>query len=135
VRCSAGLIASWLIIRLIIQTIRQAPSGSGASEDAPNASGADPSEADQIDAQHQSCNPLVVQVGGGGGIRTRPRLVSLPEVGCVDALWPVVLAYRPRPLVPAEDQRFSMPCGPSTDQGHEIAASLGSIVGLLAVRQ
>jgi len=66
VRCSAGFIASWLII----QTIRQASSGSGASEDAPNASGADPSEADQIDAQHQSCNPLVVQVDGGGGART-----------------------------------------------------------------
>jgi hypothetical protein len=58
----------------------QAPSGSGASEDAPNASGADPSEADQIDAQHQSCNPLVVQGGGGGGIRTRRLPAPLPEV-------------------------------------------------------
>jgi hypothetical protein len=57
---------------LIIQTIRQAPSGSGASEDAPNASGADPSEADQIDAQHQSCNPLVVRVGGPSGTMCEP---------------------------------------------------------------
>jgi hypothetical protein len=86
VRCPAGLIASWLIIRLIIQTIRQAPSGSSASEDPPNASGADPSEADQIDAQHQSCNPLVVPVGGGGGIRTRSHAGSPSQVEAVNEL-------------------------------------------------
>jgi hypothetical protein len=94
VRCSAGLIASWLIIRLIIQTIRQAPSGSGASEDAPNASGADPSEADQIDAQHQSCNPLVVQVGGGGGIRTRWLRASSAVILATKALRAADCSYR-----------------------------------------
>jgi hypothetical protein len=90
VRCSAGLIASWLII----QTIRQAPSGSGASEDAPNASGADPSEADQIDAQHQSCNPLVVQVGGGGGIRTRWLRASSAVILATKALRAADCSYR-----------------------------------------
>jgi hypothetical protein len=43
-----------LIIRLIIQTIRQDPSGSVWIDEAPNLTSPDPSGADQIDAEHQA---------------------------------------------------------------------------------
>jgi len=43
-----------LIIRLIIQTIQQDPSGSVWIDEAPNVSRPDPSGADQIDAEHQA---------------------------------------------------------------------------------
>jgi hypothetical protein len=41
-----------LIIPLNIQTIRQVPSGSAGIDGVPNVSRADPSGADQIDAEH-----------------------------------------------------------------------------------
>jgi hypothetical protein len=43
-----------LIIRLIIQTIRQDPSGSDQIDEASNVSRPDRSGADQIDAEHQA---------------------------------------------------------------------------------
>jgi hypothetical protein len=48
-----------LIIRLIIQTIRRDPSRSDAVDEAPNVSRADPSGADQIDAEHQATDLAV----------------------------------------------------------------------------
>jgi len=43
-----------LIIRLIIQTIQQDPTGSDQIDEASNVSRPDPSGADQIDAEHQA---------------------------------------------------------------------------------
>jgi hypothetical protein len=48
-----------LIIRLIIQTIRQDPSGSDQIDEASNLSRPDPSGADQIDAEHQATDLVV----------------------------------------------------------------------------
>jgi hypothetical protein len=48
-----------LIIRLIIQSIRQAPSGAVWTDEAPNVSRPDPSAADQIDAEHQATDLAV----------------------------------------------------------------------------
>jgi hypothetical protein len=48
-----------LIIRLIIQTIRRVPSGPDATDEPPNLSRADPSGADQIDAEHQATDLAV----------------------------------------------------------------------------
>jgi hypothetical protein len=48
-----------LIIRLIIQTIQQDPSGSDQIDEAPNVSRPDPSGADQIDAEHQATDLAV----------------------------------------------------------------------------
>jgi hypothetical protein len=63
-----------LIIRLIIQTIRPHPSGPIGIDEAPNLSRADPSGADQTDAEHQATD-LAVVVGsvGIGCCRPRPR--------------------------------------------------------------
>jgi hypothetical protein len=47
-------IAAYLILRLIIQTIRQDPSGSVWSGEASNLSRPDPSGTDQTDAEHQA---------------------------------------------------------------------------------
>jgi hypothetical protein len=48
-----------LIIRLIIQTIRQDPTGSDQIDEASNVSRLDPSGADQIDAEHQATDLVV----------------------------------------------------------------------------
>jgi hypothetical protein len=50
-----------LIIRLIIQTIRRDPTGSDQIDEAPNLSRADPSEADQTDAEHQSTDLVLLE--------------------------------------------------------------------------
>jgi hypothetical protein len=55
-----------LIIRLIIQTIRQDPSGAVWTDEARNVSRPDPSGADQIDAEHQ---PTDLAVGGSNPSR------------------------------------------------------------------
>jgi hypothetical protein len=57
-----------LIIRLIIQTIRQHPSGPIGIDEAPNLSRADPSGADQTDAEHQATD---LAVGSDRGSRSR----------------------------------------------------------------
>jgi hypothetical protein len=44
---------------LIIQTIRRVPSGPDATDEPPNLSRADPSGADQIDAEHQATDLAV----------------------------------------------------------------------------
>ena len=61
-----GHVASGLIIRLIIQTIRQDPSGSVWTDEASNVSRPDPSGADQIDAEHQATD---LAVGGSNPSR------------------------------------------------------------------
>jgi hypothetical protein len=48
-----------LIIRLIIQTIRQDPSGAVWTDEAPNVSRLDPSGADQTDVEHQATDLVV----------------------------------------------------------------------------
>jgi hypothetical protein len=55
-----------LIIRLIIQTIRQDPSGSVWIDDLSNVSRPAPSGADQIDAEHQATD---LKVGGSNPSR------------------------------------------------------------------
>jgi hypothetical protein len=57
-----GRRAAGLIIRLIIQTIRQDPSRSVWIDEASNLSRPDPSGADQIDVEHQATD-LVVSAG------------------------------------------------------------------------
>jgi hypothetical protein len=47
---------AWLIIRLIIQTIRRDRSGSVWTDEASNLSRPDRSGADQIDAEHQAAD-------------------------------------------------------------------------------
>jgi hypothetical protein len=54
-----GAASHGLIIRLIIQTIRQDPSGAVWNDEAPNVSRPDPSGADQTDAEHQSTDLAV----------------------------------------------------------------------------
>jgi hypothetical protein len=49
-----------MIIRLIIQTIRRDPSGSVWTDEAPDVSRPDPSGADQIDAEHQATDLMIV---------------------------------------------------------------------------
>jgi hypothetical protein len=56
----------WLIIRLIIQTIRWDPSGSVWTDDAFNLSRPDRSGADQMDAEHQATD---LKVGGSNPSR------------------------------------------------------------------
>jgi hypothetical protein len=51
-----------LIIRLIIQTIRQDPTGSDQIDDPSNLSSPDPSGADQIDAEHQATDLAVGEI-------------------------------------------------------------------------
>jgi hypothetical protein len=48
------VIAQALVIPLVIQTIRRDPTGFVWIDEAPNASRADPSGADQTDAEHQA---------------------------------------------------------------------------------
>jgi hypothetical protein len=55
-----------LILRLIIQTIRQDRSGSNQIDDLSNVSRLDPSGADQIDAEHQATD---LAVGGSNPSR------------------------------------------------------------------
>ena len=54
-----GAASHGLIIRLIIQTIRQDPSGAVWTDEALNVSRPDPSGADQIDAEHQATDLAV----------------------------------------------------------------------------
>jgi hypothetical protein len=61
-----GAASHGLIIRLIIQTIRQDPSGAVWTDEAPNVSRPDRSGADQIDAEHQSTD---LAVGGSNPSR------------------------------------------------------------------
>jgi hypothetical protein len=49
----------WLIIYLIIQTIRQAPSRPDAIDEVPDVSRPDPSGTDQFDAEHQATDLAV----------------------------------------------------------------------------
>jgi hypothetical protein len=56
-----------LIIRLIIQTIRQDRSGSVQIDEAANVSRPDPSEAFQADAEHRARNRKVVDFFGIDG--------------------------------------------------------------------
>jgi hypothetical protein len=55
-----------LIIRLIIQTILLDPSGAVWTDEASNVSRPDPTEADQIDAEHQATD---LAVGGSNPSR------------------------------------------------------------------
>jgi hypothetical protein len=64
-----GAASHGLIIPLIIQTIRRVPSRSDAIDAPPNLSRADPSEPDQIDAEHQATDLAVASNG--------PRCASL----------------------------------------------------------
>ena len=57
-----GAASHGLIIRLIIQTIRQDPSGAVWTDEAPNLSRPDPSGADQIDAEHQATDLAVLPI-------------------------------------------------------------------------
>jgi hypothetical protein len=57
---------------LIIQTIRQDPSGAVWTDEAPNVSRPDPSGADQIDAEHQPTDLAV------WGFESRPAPTQLP---------------------------------------------------------
>jgi hypothetical protein len=73
-----------LIIRLIIQTIRQDPSGSVQTDEASNASRPDPSGADQIDAEHQGY--------GSGGWGFESLAAHTPQVSGLGLMsW----GYRP----------------------------------------
>jgi hypothetical protein len=69
----AAAVAQALVIPLVIQTIRRVPSRSDAIDGAPNLSRADPSVADQIDAEHQ---PTDLAVGASNpwrrGLADRP---------------------------------------------------------------
>jgi hypothetical protein len=60
---------AFLIIRLIIQTIRLDPSGSDQIDDPSNVSRPDRSGTDQIDAQHQATD---LAVGGSNPSRRAP---------------------------------------------------------------
>jgi hypothetical protein len=61
-----GLVVAGLIIRLIIQTIRQDPSGAVSTDEAPNVSRPDLSGADQTDAEHQATDLAVgVRIAAG----------------------------------------------------------------------
>jgi hypothetical protein len=91
-----------LIIRLIIQTIRQDPSGAVWTDEAPNVSRLDPSGADQTDAEHQSTDLAVSRRAG------RCCTLGVPLRSDMAAGWWTVL----RPAV----QRgrccsVPMPCG------------------------
>jgi len=82
-----GAASHGLIIRLIIQTIRQDPSGAVWTDEASNVSRPDPSGADQIDAEHQATD-LVLSTAGEGvpsGANARRTRRSL-RVG-----WPVIV--------------------------------------------
>jgi hypothetical protein len=57
--CCSSELAALLDHPLIIQTIRRDLSGSVGIDEAPNLSRADPSGADQIDAEHQATNLAV----------------------------------------------------------------------------
>jgi hypothetical protein len=57
------VVAQALVIPLVIRTIRQDPSGSVWIDEASNLSRADPSGADQIDAEYQATDLAV------GGVR------------------------------------------------------------------
>jgi hypothetical protein len=59
----------FLIIRLIIQTIRRDPSGSVWIDEAPNVSRPDPSGADQIDAEHQATELVATPEAGARQLR------------------------------------------------------------------
>ena len=123
-----------LIIRLIIQTIRQDPSGTVWTDEAPNVSRPDPSGADQTDAEHQATdlavggsNPrgahnapgqrpgavcfaclVIISVPRGGGSRS---LLAIKKRG--NRWWVVVYAAR-EPLTGRKRQtRDREPAGPA----------------------
>ena len=77
-----GAASHGLIIRLIIQTIRQDPSGSVWTDEAPNVSRPDPTGADQIDAEHQSTD---LAVGGSNPSRRAPS-AQVSGLGCLFCL-------------------------------------------------
>jgi hypothetical protein len=66
----------FLIIRLIIQTIRRGPSGAVWTDEASNVSRPDRSGADQIDAEHQATD---LAVGGFESLaaRTTPQVTVM----------------------------------------------------------
>jgi hypothetical protein len=64
-----------LIIPLIIHTIRWGPSRSDGIDEPPDLSRADPSGADQIDAEHQATD---LAVGGFESLAASPRQIVLP---------------------------------------------------------
>jgi hypothetical protein len=68
-----------LIIRLIIQTIRRDPSGSGWIDDPSHVSRLAPSGADQIDAEHPSRNRKVEGWNPLGVLGTFPTFFQLLE--------------------------------------------------------
>jgi hypothetical protein len=70
-----GAASHGLIIRLIIQTIRQDPSGSVWTDEAPNVNRPDPSGADQTDVDHQPTDLAV-----GARARLEPRQL-IPVAG------------------------------------------------------
>ena len=77
-RSAAAKWSSWLpclIIRLIIHTIRQDPSGSIWTDEAPNVSRPDPSGPDQIDVEHQATD---LAVGGSNPSRRANIAVQRP---------------------------------------------------------
>src|SRR4029450_8580282 len=68
-----GAASHGLIIRLIIQTIRQDPTGAVWTDEGPNVSRPDPSGADQIDAEHQATD---LAVGGSNPSRRAKHAVQ-----------------------------------------------------------
>ena len=78
-----------LIIRLIIQTIRQDPSGADQIDDPSNVIRPDRSGADQIDAEHQATD---LAVGGSNPSRRAPT----PQVNGLGLLALLVMVYAGR---------------------------------------
>jgi hypothetical protein len=79
-----------LITRLIIQTIRQDPTGSVWTDEASNVSRPDLSGADQIDAEHQATD---LAVGGSNPSRRAPSAQVRGYVGAF-LIWIEVLTGR-----------------------------------------
>jgi hypothetical protein len=72
-----------LIIRLIIQTIRQDPTGSVQIDEASDVSRPDPTRSDQIDAEHQATD---LAVGGSNPARRTHASGQRPRVNTPAAL-------------------------------------------------
>src|SRR5512132_469703 len=106
----------WLIIRLLIQTIRQARSGSIWTDDPSDVSRPDRSGSDQIEVEHQATDLMVgrsllwVSVAGLGGRRGRCgcRTGTGPRWRCVPAAArtnpPAYLETAPLPIPTAQEQ-------------------------------
>ena len=69
-----GRRAAGLIIRLIIQTIRRDPSGAVWTDGASNVSRLDRSGADQIDAEHQATDLVLLDLVEPGRVAAGYRL-------------------------------------------------------------